>query len=222
MEKLEQTIGYEFSDKNLFKRALVHSSYANEEGTKSNERLEFLGDSILSLVISDFLYLNFSDLPEGDLTRLRSLLVCENSLYEQALKINLGKAMFFGKGEEKAGGRSRKSILADAFEALIAAIYLDGGYEFAEKFILRSMAKELEGRARESFKDFKSELQEFAQSNFDDKIYYRLSYESGPDHQKEFGIDVYLGDKKIGFGSGTTKKSAEQEAAREALISLAQ
>ena len=217
MDNLQRNIGYTFGDKTLLQRALTHSSYVGERGGQSNERLEFLGDSVLGLIISDLLFRNFTHLPEGELTRLRAFIVCEQSLYEQARALSLGDAMRFSRGEEKTGGRGRKSILADAFEALIAAIYLDGGYEAAERFVLSSLAKDLAEKQQTRMGDYKSELQEIIQQNPGDSISYHLVAESGPDHAKKFVVEVHLGENAIGRGEGKTKKEAEQQAAREAL-----
>lgn len=218
IEKFEEIIGYKFSDKKLINNALTHSSYANERKipSGSNERLEFLGDSVLSIVVSEHLYTNLN-VAEGELTKLRASLVCEKSLHIFAKEIHLGDFLLLGKGEENTGGRERPSILADAFEAVIAAIYLDGGMEAARKHILHFMPKDLEHSAKLAFKDFKTVLQEIVQKNPEEKVEYVLKGEEGPDHNKRFVVDVMLNSQVIGSGKGRSKKEAEQLAAKEAL-----
>lgn len=217
-EKFEEIIGYKFKNKNLIIHALTHSSYANERKIQSgsNERLEFLGDSVLSIVVSEHLYTNLK-VAEGELTKLRASLVCEKSLHIFAKQINLGAFLLLGKGEENTGGRERPSILADAFEAVIAAIYLDGGMEAARKYILGFMPKDLEHSTKFAFKDFKTVLQEVVQKNPEEKVEYVLIDEEGPDHNKRFVVEVMLNSQVIGRGKGKSKKEAEQFAAREAL-----
>ncbi|MDE7365464.1 MAG: ribonuclease III [Ruminococcus sp.] len=219
IEKLEEIIGYKFNDKHLINHALTHSSYANERkiASGSNERLEFLGDSVLSIVVSEHLYTNLKNVAEGDLTKLRASLVCEKSLHVFAKEIHLGDFLMLGKGEENTGGRERPSILADAFEAVIAAIYLDGGMESAKKHILRFMPKDIEHTAKFAFKDFKTVLQEVVQKNPEEKVEYNLIGEEGPDHNKRFVVEVMLNYQVIGRGKGRSKKEAEQLAAKEAL-----
>lgn len=219
IEKFEKIIGYKFNNKELIVNALTHSSYANERKipSGSNERLEFLGDSILSIVVSEHLYTNLANVAEGDLTKLRASLVCEKSLHVFANQINLGDFLLLGKGEENTGGRERPSILADAFEAVIAAIYLDGGIEPARKHILGFMPKDLEHSAKFAFKDFKTVLQEVVQKNPEEKVEYVLIGEEGPDHNKRFVVEVMLNSQVIGSGKGRSKKEAEQLAAKEAL-----
>ncbi|MDE6519728.1 MAG: ribonuclease III [Ruminococcus sp.] len=219
IEKLEEIIGYKFNDKHLINHALTHSSYANERkiASGSNERLEFLGDSVLSIVVSEYLYTNLKNVAEGDLTKLRASLVCEKSLHVFAKEIHLGDFLMLGKGEENTGGRERPSILADAFEAVIAAIYLDGGMESAKKHILRFMPKDIEHTAKFAFKDFKTVLQEVVQKNPEEKVEYNLIGEEGPDHNKRFVVEVMLNYQVIGRGKGRSKKEAEQLAAKEAL-----
>lgn len=218
IEKLEKIIGYTFSDKKLIHQALTHSSYANERKNPAgcNERLEFLGDSVLSIVVSDYLYKNLN-VAEGELTRVRASLVCEKSLHVFAKQINLGEFLFLGKGEENTGGRERPSILADAFEAVIAAIYLDGGIEPAAKHILRFMPEDIQHPKKPAFSDFKTVLQEIVQKNPEEKVEYVLIGEEGPDHNKRFVVEVCLNSQVIGSGKGRSKKEAEQLAAKEAL-----
>ncbi len=215
------TLKKSFKNKNLIKTAWTHSSYANENRQKNlsyNERLEFLGDSVLSLITSEYLYKNFSHMPEGDLTKIRAALVCEKSLYEFAKEVDLGSYLYLGKGETATNGRNRSSILADAFEATLAALYLDGGYENAKKFCLpfieESVEKAINGLM---FKDYKTSLQEIVQKNKGEILTYKLEKEEGPDHDKKFYINVYLNSNIIGKGIGRTKKDAEQNAAKEAL-----
>lgn len=217
----EEKIGYEFKNKTYIQTALTHSSFANEHKEFNyNERLEFLGDSILGLVVSDYLFRARNDLPEGKLTRLRANVVCEESLSSVARKINLGDHLFLGKGEKTSGGSDRDSILADATEAVIAAIYLDGGFDQAKDFILSNLrdtiAKNIDGNI---FRDYKTILQEIIQGN-NGKISYKLVGESGPDHDKEFEMQVKCGQDTIGIGKGKNKKEAEKEAARDALVKM--
>lgn len=217
----EEKIGYEFKDKTYIQTALTHSSFANEHKEFNyNERLEFLGDSVLGLVVSDYLFRARNDLPEGKLTRLRANVVCEESLSAVARKINLGDHLFLGKGEKASGGSNRDSILADATEAVIAAIYLDGGFDQARDFILSNLrdtiAKNIDGNI---FRDYKTILQEIIQGN-NGKISYKLVGESGPDHNKEFEMQVKCGQDTIGIGKGKNKKEAEKEAARDALVKM--
>lgn len=217
----EEKIGYEFKDRTYIQTALTHSSFANEHKEFNyNERLEFLGDSVLGLVVSDYLFRARNDLPEGKLTRLRANVVCEESLSAVARKINLGNHLFLGKGEKASGGSDRDSILADATEAVIAAIYLDGGFDQAKDFILSNLrdtiAKNIDGNI---FRDYKTILQEIIQGN-NGKISYKLVGESGPDHNKEFEMQVKCGQETIGIGKGKNKKEAEKEAARDALVKM--
>ena len=217
--KFEEIIGYTFKNKKYIQQALTHSSYANEKKIPggSNERLEFLGDSVLSIVVSSYLYENLISVTEGELTKMRASLVCEKSLYVFAQEINLGDFLLLGKGEENTGGRERPSILADAFEAVIAAIYLDGGYEPAAKHILRFIPKDIQIRRKPVFSDFKTILQEIVQKNPEEKVEYVLVGEEGPDHNKRFVVEVCLNSNVIGKGKGRSKKEAEQLAAKEAL-----
>lgn len=218
LRKFEETIGYTFKDKELIRHALSHSSYANERKLPggSNERLEFLGDSVLSIVVSDYLYKNMN-VAEGELTKIRASLVCEKSLHIFAKQIDLGEFLLLGKGEENTGGRERPSILADAFEAVIAAIYLDGGMESAAKHILRFMPEDVLQEKKPVFSDFKTVLQEVVQKNPEEKVEYVLIGEEGPDHNKRFVVEVCLNSQVIGKGKGRSKKEAEQLAAKEAL-----
>ncbi len=219
MLQLEKELNYEFKDKSLLKNALYHSSYANEKQLScgSNERLEFLGDAVLSLIVADYIYKNCTDLPEGELTKLRASLVCEKTLCGFSKELNLGDYLFLGKGEEANGGRTRTSILADAFEAVLAAIYLDGGIEVARKHVLRFVLKELNKIENDTCKDYKTTLQEVIQKNPEERLTYVLIAESGPDHNKNFTVEVHLNSNVIGTGDGKSKKSAEQTAAKHAL-----
>jgi len=217
MTGLERKIHYSFQDKGNLRLAMTHSSYANEtRSAESNERLEFLGDAVLSIVVSDYLFQHFH-MAEGDLTRTRSALVCEKSLCGFAREIGLGEHLLLGRGEEITGGRDRPSVLADAFEALIAAIYLDGGIEQARNFILPFVERALQGEIDQGFTDYKTQLQEIVQKNPGELLSYRLVEESGPDHDKRFVVEVLLNSNVIGKGEGRSKKAAEQAAAREAL-----
>lgn len=219
MKSLEEKLQYSFKNKKLLLNALTHSSYANEarDGISSNERLEFLGDSVLSIVVSEYIYKQFSNLPEGELTKLRASLVCEKSLCSFSKELNLGEYLRLGKGEEKGGGRERASILADAFEAVLAAIYLDGGFENAKTHVMRFVKDELKHTDDEVFKDYKTALQEIIQRNPEESVTYILTGESGPDHDKVFEVEVKLNSNTIGRGKGKSKKQAEQFAAKEAL-----
>ena len=215
---LEERIGHVFQNRKYLDIALTHSSYANEvkKSLSSNERQEFLGDAVLSIIVSDYLFHTFH-LAEGDLTKLRAALVCEKSLDEFAREIHLGDYLKLGRGEEMMGGRTRPSILADAFEALLAAVYLDGGIEPAKKFVLGFVVDALEHKDEFAFTDYKTMLQEIIQKNPEEKLTYVLVEESGPDHDKRFVVEVHLNSNVIGSGRGNSKKSAEQAAAREAL-----
>lgn len=219
MEQLEKNLKYTFKNKELLKNALAHSSYANEKkgNATSNERLEFLGDSVLSIIVSEYIYKNFPNLPEGQLTRLRASLVCEKTLCSFSKQLGVGNYILLGKGERANGGATRPSILADAFEAILAAIYLDGGMEPAKKHVLRFVKSELSHLEHENFKDYKTELQEIIQRNPEEKLTYVLIGESGPDHDKNFTVEVHLNSNVIGEGSGHSKKNAEQAAAKKAL-----
>ena len=220
MDGLEQKLGYKFNNINLLKNALTHSSYANEvrNGFSSNERLEFLVDSVLSIVVSDYIYKHYPNMPEGELTKLRASLVCEKSLCAFSRELELGSYLMLGKGEDKGGGRERDSILADAFEAVLAAIYLDGGMEPARRHVMNFVLRELKHTDDEVFKDYKTALQEIIQRNPDESVTYILIDESGPDHDKSFTVEVRLNSNVIGKGTGKNKKRAEQMAAKEALM----
>lgn len=215
----EEKIGYTFKNKNLLHEALSHSSYANEckKGRNSNERLEFLGDSVLSIVISEHLFNHFKHLPEGDLTKIRASLVCEKALFEFSKQISLGEFILLGKGEENTGGRTRPSIVSDAFEAVIAAVFLDGGMEAAREYVLGFIPKDLDKNSAKKLQDYKTILQEIIQRNPEEKVEYVLRSQSGPDHDRHFVVEVCLNTNIIGHGEGHSKKQAEQQAAREAL-----
>ncbi len=220
MKDFEKNINYIFNDKSLLREALTHSSYANEHrssGNKCNERLEFLGDAVLSLVTANYIFETFPNLPEGEMTKLRSSLVCEKALYKFGKEIALGDFLLLSKGERHGGGADRPSIVSDAFEAVIAAIYLDGGFEAAQRHILRFIVPEIKSKSQKPFKDYKTTLQEIVQKNPGEKISYRQVSESGPDHDKHFVFEVLLNSNVIGKGGGRSKKEAEQNAAREAL-----
>lgn len=221
LEELTKKIGYRFQNHSFLNESLTHSSYANEHkkgNMKYNERLEFLGDAVLSIVISDYIYKHLSTLQEGELTKIRASIVCEPSLADCSTALNIGKYLLLGKGEEATGGRERVSILADTFEAVIGAIYLDGGIENVKKFILESLKETIEdaigGRIHQ---DYKTHLQEIVQRENTDKITYLVVKEEGPDHNKIFHVQVKIGEKIAGKGSGKSKKEAEQDAAKEAL-----
>ena len=221
IEELQEKIGYRFRDLELLKSALMHSSYTNEihlPKYQCNERLEFLGDAVLELISSEFLFHENRKTPEGELTRLRASMVCEPSLAFCAREIGLGDFLLLGKGEEATGGRKRDSITADALEALIGAIYLDGGFASAKEFIHKFVLNDLEHK--KLFYDSKTILQEIVQSHFNEKVSYQLIKEEGPDHNKKFTVEVYVGNEHYGDGSGRTKKSAEQEAAYLAILKL--
>ena len=218
IQQLQQVIHYQFHNITFLEVALTHSSYANEmrHQVRYNERQEFLGDAVLSIIVSDYLFNNYT-VPEGDLTKLRAALVCERSLDVMANKIGLGDYLRLGHGEEMTGGRTRPSIIADAFEALIAAIYLDSGIESAREFVLPFVIEMLEHEDSLSFKDYKTILQEIIQQNPEQKLVYKLVGEKGPDHDKRFVVEVLLNSNVIGKGQGRSKKTAEQMAAKEAL-----
>ena len=217
--EFENKIGYTFKNKELLHEALSHSSYANEvkRGRHSNERLEFLGDSVLSIVVSKHLFTHFKHLPEGELTKIRASLVCEKALFEFSKKIDLGKHILLGKGEENSGGRERPSIVSDAFEAVIAAVFLDGGMEAAEKYVLSFIPKNIEATGSKSLHDYKTMHQEIIQKNPEERVEYVLADQTGPDHDRKFVVQVRLNSNVIGTGEGHSKKQAEQAAACEAL-----
>lgn len=221
LNELQEITGYEFRDKELFCRALTHSSYANEHRMakkQCNERLEFLGDAVLELVSSDFLYHKYPDKPEGELTKIRASIVCEPTLAYCAADIHLGSYLLLGKGEEATGGRERNSVVSDAMEALIGAIYLDGGFASAKEFIHRFILNDIEHK--QLFYDSKTILQEIVQANFKEVISYHLIGEEGPDHNKIFRVAVHIGEEEYGVGEGRTKKAAEQEAAYISILKL--
>lgn len=218
MKELEKKIEYVFKNKALLEEALTHSSYANEQqgNVAYNERMEFLGDAVLSFISAQYLYQKYPDMPEGRLSKLRSSLVCTQSLSSFAKEICLGECLKLGKGETASGGAQRPSVLEDAFEALIAAIYLDGGIDEARKFVLRFLSREVELQ-HSNFKDYKSLLQEIIQQNPDEKLSYAVVNTTGPDHDKRFEVELRLNSNVIGTGVGTSKKNAEQQAAKQAL-----
>ncbi len=221
LTKLEKAIGYEYRDKELLKSALSHSSYANEtykDNLRSYERLEFLGDSILGFITAEYLYRTFPNKLEGELTRIRADLVCEKNLSDVAEELHLGEYLLLGHGEDQGGGRHRTGILCDVMESLIAATYLDGGFEAAKSIIMRFILPKL--AIAEKSHDYKTELQELVQQKKGQKLSYELIGESGPDHCKEFTVCVKLNDSVIGTGVGSSKKRAEQAAAAFALKSL--
>ena len=222
MQKLEEKIEYCFKDKSLLETALTHTSYANERkhGTQSYERLEFLGDSILGYVTADYLYRHIPELPEGEMTKLRSELVCEASLHKTACSLGISDYMKLGRGEEQTGGRGRVSVLADMVEAIIAAIYIDSGLDEARKFIYRFILIRAETAISVKAENNKSALQEELQKNGDISIIYEEVSESGPDHNKSFCFRVLVNGREMGTGTGRTKKEAEQHAAGAALEAL--
>ena len=224
MEILEKKLGYTFRDPSLLRAALYHSSYANEHraaGIRSNERLEFLGDAVLGFVTAEYLYAKHPDLPEGDLTRRRAALVCEESLHEVAQALDLGSCLQLGRGEEQGGGRYRPSILADATESVFAAVYLDGGMDAARDLIHRVLLdKEREEQVEERRRDYKTLLQEHIQRKAGQELTYCMVREEGPDHAKTFVTEVRLNGAAIGEGSGHSKKESEQMAAKSALEKL--
>lgn len=219
LNEFEKLLDYKFRDIALLERALTHSSYANEckDGRSNNERMEFLGDSVLSLVVSDHIFRSYTDRPEGELTKLRASLVCERSLAAYAREIKLGDFIRLGRGEKQSGGDKRDSILSDAFEAVIAAIYLDGGLESARKHIMRFISSDLSDGVADSFTDYKTVLQELVQRSHGGKITYVLVGEEGPDHNKNFTVEARVDDRVVGVGNGHSKKRAEQHAAQQAL-----
>lgn len=221
LEELQDKIGYRFRNTELLKQALTHSSFANEQKInklKDYERLEFLGDAVLELVSSEFLFRENPQMPEGQLTKLRASMVCEPALAYCAKDIDLGSYILLGRGEEYTGGRYRSSITSDVMEAIIGAIFLDGGIENAKKHIYRFILSDLENKIL--FLDSKTILQEEIQKKKDAQLRYELIGESGPDHNKQFTVDAYLNDVLIGSGTGRTKKAAEQQAAYEALLKM--
>ena len=221
LKELQETIGYSFKNERLLSHALTHSSYANEkhwDKSKCNERLEFLGDAVLELLSSEFLFKNYPTKPEGEMTKLRASLVCEPTLAFCAEAISLGDYLFLGKGEDQTGGRKRPSVVSDAMEAMIGAIYLDGGLANAKEFVLRFILNDIEHK--QLFYDSKTILQEMVQAEFKDSLVYELLKEEGPDHNKTFDVCVKIGGRVIGHGIGRTKKAAEQVAAYHGICEL--
>jgi ribonuclease III len=221
MPDLEERIGYNFKEKRLLLEAMTHSSFANEWKHKkmpNNERLEFLGDSVLGLIISDYIFTVYKHLPEGELTKIRANVVCEPSLALKAKQIEISSSLLLGRGEDASGGRLRESILADGLESLIAAIYIDGGYEQARRFVLENFKDLIDlAVSGDMMKDHKTKLQEILQSRNQDKIDYQVVSEKGPDHNKTFFIEVRTGLQTLGSGYGRSKKEAEQNAAKSAI-----
>nr|WP_300095435.1 ribonuclease III [Sedimentibacter sp.] len=227
LNEFEKIIGYSFKNIEILEKSLTHSSYSNEDKSYSkvnNERLEFLGDAVLSITVSRFIFDKFPEYPEGDLTKLRSQVVCEDTLSLVAANLKIGRFLLLGKGEEASGGRERKSILADAVEAIIAAIYIDGGYRKAEEFVLDNLTKYIQLAVKGKIvTDFKSYLQEYYQSKSQScKIRYVVTKEEGPDHEKMFHVNVLVNKTVVGKGTGKSKKLAEQDAAKNALMSEGQ
>lgn len=221
IEKLEEDIGYTFKNKNLIETALTHTSYAYEHKVESNEKLEFLGDSILEFVSSEYMYITYKNLKEGEMTKVRATVVCEKSLYKIAVKHNFSDFLILGKSEVISGGNKRPAILADSVEAVIAAIYIDGGLEPAKKFIIENLKDEIEIATKHvGEKDYKTVLQEELQKNGDVHIEYKILKETGPDHNKTFEAQVSLNGKVLAGGKGKSKKEAEMQAAKKALETL--
>jgi ribonuclease-3 len=224
LHKLSIKLGVKFTNINLLHKALTHTSYANECKSPNilhNERLEFLGDAVLDVVISGYLFRKFPHLPEGELTKARAVVVCEPTLARCSAELGIGEYLFLGKGEASSGGRERSSILADCFEAIIGAIYLDSGFDKTASFVLAQLHADLLLIERgEYVKDFKTLLQEVVQKNTECKIVYEIIEESGPDHHKMFAVAVLVNGKQLGSGLGKSKKEAEQHAANQALIQL--
>ncbi|MFT8314746.1 MAG: ribonuclease III [Clostridium sp.] len=221
IEKLEQLLKVKFKDKKLLRTAITHSSYANQKNIEYNERLEFLGDSVLQIIISEYLFLNYKDKTEGELSKKRALIVCENSLFKIAKGWQLGEYIFMSKGEEITGGRTRVSILADCVEAIIAAIYLDKGFEFAKEFVLTNFYKTIEMAMKNKIiLDYKTKLQEVLQKDGDVDIKYHLLKFEGPPHRRKFYISVIFNGVLKGEGTGFSKKEAEQDAAQTALKAI--
>ncbi len=223
LKELQQTIGYMFQKEHLLKQALTHSSYANEATVKrgiDNERLEFLGDAVLELVSSEFLFQTYPNMKEGNMTKLRASLVCEQSLASCAREIGLGSYLLLGKGEDLTGGRERDSILSDTWEAIIGAIYLDGGFTSAKEFILKYVLKDIENK--KLFYDSKTILQEVIQNEYKQNLHYMLLSEEGPEHNRVFTVQAYMNQTPLMIGKGKSKKAAEQEAAYQSLLKLKQ
>ena len=221
LEELEKEIGYTFKQKELLKKALTHTSYAYEKKVDSNEKLEFLGDSILEFISSKYLYQNYPNLKEGEMTKVRATVVCEKSLHKIAQKHNFSDFLYLGKSEQVTGGKNRPAILADSVEAIIAAMYLDGGLDKAEKFIIKNLKDEIELATKHvGDKDYKTVLQEKLQEHGDVKIEYEITKEIGPDHNKSFEAQVSLNGKVLAKGKGKSKKEAHMEAAKKALENM--
>ena len=221
IEELEEIIGYKFKDKSLLELALTHSSYSNDRKKGkiyNNERLEFLGDAVLELTSSEVLFHEYKEKPEGELTRLRASLVCEPTLADCARAIHLGEYLLLSHGEDRTGGRDRDSVISDAFEALIGAVYLDGGYSSSKTFIKKYVLNDIENK--HLFFDSKTILQELLQKDYKERVEYVLTREYGPDHDKHFAVDAVFRHRVIGSGEGTTKKRAEQQAAYEAILKI--
>ena len=221
LEEVERSIGYTFKDKKLLNKALTHTSYAYENNIDSNEKLEFLGDSILEFVSSKYIYCNYPKLKEGEMTKVRASVVCEKSLYKIAKLHNFSDFLNLGKSEQKTGGNNRPAILADSVEAVIAAIYLDGGVNYAEKFIIENLKEEIEQATKNvGIKDYKTVLQEILQQHGEVKIQYEIIKEQGPDHDKLFTAEVKCNDNALAEGKGKSKKEAQMQAAKKALENL--
>ena len=224
LKEFQEIIGYKFTNEEYLRVALTHSSYAHENKNKNikfNERLEFLGDSVLGLIVSKYIFENYPQLPEGNLTKIRAAVVCEKSLYERTMDIDLGKYLILGKGEIQTGGRTRPSILSDAYEAVIAAVFIDSNMDVVREWVLGQLYETIEAAAKGKIsKDFKTEFQEEAQTMGDVNIRYKVVGSSGPDHNKTFEVNVYLNDVLMGEGEGTSKKKAEQNAAQNALAKI--
>ena len=223
LKELQRNIGYEFKQEQLLRQALTHSSYAHEKNLKElmdNERLEYLGDAVLELVSSEFLFQNHPEMNEGQMTKLRASLVCEQSLAACARQLNLGNYLLLGNGEDLTGGRERDSILSDAWEAVIGAMYLDGGFTSAKEFILKYVLKDIEHK--KLFYDSKTMLQELIQNKYKQTLHYVLLSEEGPDHNKTFSVQAYMDETPLMTGKGRTKKAAEQNAAYQSLLKFKQ
>ena len=221
LEKLENEIKYTFKNKELLKKALTHTSYANEKRIESNEKLEFLGDSILEFISSKYLYSNYPNLKEGEMTKVRATVVCEKSLYKIAKKHNFSEFLYLGKSEQLTGGKNRPAILADSVEAIIAAMYLDGGLKEVEKFIINNLKEEIEIATKHvGDRDYKTVLQEKLQEHGDVRIVYEITKEEGPDHNKSFEAQVSLNGKVLAKGKGKSKKEAHMQAAKKALENM--
>lgn len=221
LEKLENEIKYTFKNKELLKKALTHTSYANEKRIESNEKLEFLGDSILEFISSKYLYSNYPSLKEGEMTKVRATVVCEKSLYKIAKKHNFSEFLYLGKSEQLTGGKDRPAILADSVEAIMAAMYLDGGLKEVEKFIINNLKEEIEIATKHvGDRDYKTVLQEKLQEHGDVRIVYEITKEEGPDHNKSFEAQVSLNGKVLAKGKGKSKKEAHMQAAKKALENM--